>query len=260
MRILACYSIKGGVGKTTTAINVAYLASLLGWRTLLWDLDPQGAATFCLRADQRLKGGARRLTRTPHNVARQVCGTEYPNLDVLPADFSLRHLDTLLKRVDRPKRWLRSAVKSLMSDYDLVVLDCAPSISLASENVFRACDMLLVPVIPSPLSLRTLAQLRRHLRRKGPSELELLAFFSMADGRKGLHKKTLALALGGERILARTVIPYASPVEAMTERRAPLEVFARHHPAAAAYRRLWTEIDDRLFAALDEGRRKVNSP
>lgn len=242
MQVVACYSIKGGVGKTTTAVNLAWSAASEGYRTLLWDLDPQGAASYCLRVRADLSGGARRLLGSEGALEPFLRGSDYPNLDLLPADFSLRRLDSLLDRGKHPKRQLRSLIRSLAHRYDLVVMDCAPSISLASENVFRAADVLLVPVIPAPLSLRTLEQLRAHLKRKGPDRLKLRAFFSMADARKALHKRTVAEYLGQQPELLRTVIPYASPIELMSLRQSPLGAFASRHPATAAYLRLWHEV------------------
>ena len=246
MSVLASYSIKGGVGKTTTAVNLAWVAAHRGRRVLLWDLDPQGAASYCLRLAARVKGGARAVLRRPQRLAARIKGSDYEGLDLLPADFSYRRMDTLLDGMDAPRKRLRRALGPVADDYDLVVLDCAPSISLTSENVFRAADLLLVPLLPSPLSLRTLGQLERHLARKGPRDVRVACFFSMADGRKRLHKETVAAELGRRRGLLRTVIPYASDVELMSVRRAPLPSYAPRNPAAVAYQRLWDEVAARL--------------
>jgi chromosome partitioning protein len=91
MKVIATYSIKGGVGKTTTAVNLAAEAAATGVRTLLWDLDPQGAATFLLRVKPRVKGGAERLAGTKGELDPHVRGTDQPGLHLVPADFSLRH-------------------------------------------------------------------------------------------------------------------------------------------------------------------------
>jgi cellulose biosynthesis protein BcsQ len=245
--VLASYSIKGGVGKTTTAVNLAWVAAHWGRRVLLWDLDPQGAASYCLRLAARVKGGAKAVIRRPDALEARIKGSDFEGLDLLPADFSYRRMDTLLDGMASPRKRLRRVLGPVADEYDLVVLDCAPSISLTSENVFRAADLLLVPLLPSPLSLRTLAQLERHLERKGPRNLEVASFFSMADGRKRLHKETVAGQLGRRRGLLRTVIPYASDVELMSVRRAPLPSYSPRNPAAQAYQRLWEEVASLLW-------------
>ena len=246
MKVVASYSIKGGVGKTTTAVNLAWVAADAGNRVLLWDLDPQGAASYCLRVAAKVKGGARAVLRGPQALIK---ASDHHGLDLLPADFSYRHMDSVLDAARKPRKRLRRTLGDVVDDYDLIVLDCAPSISLTSESIFRATDLLLVPLIPSPLSLRTLGQLERHLAREGPRGLDLACFFSMADSRKRLHKETLAGALGRRRNLLRTVVPYASDVELMSLRRAPLPSYAPRNPAAAAYHRLWEEVRERLAAS-----------
>jgi len=243
LEIIAVYNIKGGVGKTTTAVNLAYLSAATGWPTLLWDLDPQGAASYCLRVAAKVKGGVRTLLKGRLGVTSCIKASDFLGLDLLPADFSYRRMDTVLDDMVKPRKVLRRLLGGVVDDYDLIVLDCAPSISLTSENVFRAADLLLVPLLPSPLSMRTLAQLERHLARKGPRPLQLACFFSMADGRKRLHKDTIAANLGRRSNLLRTVIPYASDIESMSVRRAPLPSYAPRNPAAGAYDRLWLELE-----------------
>ena len=247
MSVLAVYSIKGGVGKTTTALNLAWVAASQGQRVLLWDLDPQGAASYCLRVEAKVRGGAKRVLNNKHGLAEHIKASDYDELDLLPSDFSYRHMDAMLDDMKQPRKRLRQVLDSVLEDYDLVVLDCAPSISMVSENVFRAVDLLLVPLIPTPLSMRTLDQLEEHLMAERShsgrlKKLKLAAFFSMADGRRRLHKDTIAASLGQRSSILRTVIPYASDVELMTARRAPLPSYAPRNHASLAYHRLWAEV------------------
>ena len=167
MKILAVYNIKGGVGKTATAVNLAHQAISSGRRTLIWDLDPQAAATFYFRIKPKVKGGGKALVRGRLELDAAVKGTDFEGLDLLPADFSYRKFDRLLGEAPKPGRQLLRLMRPLAEDYDLLVLDCPPNISLVSENVFRAADALLVPVIPTTLSARTLTQLRDFLDRQG---------------------------------------------------------------------------------------------
>ena len=159
MKVYATYNIKGGVGKTTTAVNLAYLAAASGRRALLWDLDPQGAATYLFRVKPRVKGGGRGLVSGKRLVDDAVKATDFDNLDLLPADFSYRNMDLELDDAKKRTRRLDQLLSGVADDYDVAFLDCPPSVSLVSENVLRAADVLLVPLIPATLSLRTCAQL-----------------------------------------------------------------------------------------------------
>src|SRR5690606_24676601 len=150
-RVLATYNIKGGVGKTSAAVNLAALAAREGDPTLLWDLDPQGASTFLFRIRPKVKGGGAKLVRGKSDVDALLRGTDVEGLDLLPADFSYRHMDLALDESAKPTRRLRKVLAPLAEHYDLAVLDCPPSISLVSESVFDAADALLVPLIPSTL-------------------------------------------------------------------------------------------------------------
>src|SRR4030095_4547021 len=99
---LATYNIKGGVGKTTAAVNLAYLAAGDGRRTLLWDLDPQGAASYLLRIGPRVKGGGKALIRGKTSLDQAVKPTEFDRLDLVPADFTYRNLDLVLDAAKKP--------------------------------------------------------------------------------------------------------------------------------------------------------------
>ena len=122
MTVLATYNPKGGVGKTATATNLAWMSARAGLRTLLWDLDAQGAATFYFRIQPRLKGGAKKLVKGDLDVDGAIRGTDFDNLDLLPAD-RCRKLDALLDASEQPKERLRAIVDQIRDDYDLVILD-----------------------------------------------------------------------------------------------------------------------------------------
>ncbi len=247
MKIFATYNIKGGVGKTAAAVNLSVLSARQGYRTLVWDLDPQGAATFYFRIKPKIKGGSKALLKGKRELDDLIKGTDYENLDLLPADFSYRNMDLVLEDSKKPTRRIQKLLKPLSEEYDHIFLDCPPSISLVSENVFEAADALLVPIIPTTLSLRTLLQLSDFLAQNAPRQVELLPFFSMVDKRKKLHRDVVDSLPKERRELLASAIPNASDVERMGIQREAVASFARMSAAAQAYEALWDEIKERMF-------------
>ena len=249
MKVLATYNIKGGVGKTSTAVNLAFLAAREGRRTLLWDLDPQAAATFLFRVRPRVKGGGHALVTRKRPIEAALKATDFDNLDLLPADFSYRNMDLELDDTKKRTRRLGQLLDTVAGEYDVVFLDCPPSISLVSENVLNASDTLLVPLIPATLSVRTFDQLTRFVADSGAGSdgrpPEVVAFFSMADRRKRLHRDVIEAISANPRDRARvadTVVPALSIIEQMAEHRAPVPAFAPTSRAARCYEQLWAEV------------------
>ena len=241
MRVIALYNIKGGVGKTATAVNLAYLSAHTGYRTLLWDMDPQGAASFYFHVKPKIKGGAQRLVTTDHPLATHLKGTDYPLLDLLPADFSFRHLDLLLNEQKKPKKQLIKLIEPLKEEYDYIFIDCAPSISLTSESVFEAADILLIPTIPTTLSLRTLKQVYRYFKEEGLELNKLRPFFSMVDRRRQMHRLIVDRPPKKPWPFLKNSIPYISEIERMGIERKPASTRLGSQ-AGIAYRQLWEEL------------------
>jgi cellulose biosynthesis protein BcsQ len=247
MKTIACYNIKGGVGKTATAVNLAFLASREGARTLVLDLDPQGAASFYFRIKPKIKGGVKKLIDGKRDISELIKATDYANLDLVPTDFSFRNMDLLLEEEKNPTLRLRKLLKNMDGEYDYAFLDCPPSISLVSENVFQAADALLVPTIPSTLSMRTLDQLLKFCRENKLRNLKVLPFFSMVDSRKLMHRSIVENSDNKLAGMLQSVIPYASEVEKMGLQRAALASFASKSRPALAYEYLWEEIKEHLI-------------
>jgi chromosome partitioning protein len=248
MKIVAVTNIKGGVGKTTTAVNLAYLSAAGGRATVLWDLDPQGAATYTLRCEPNERASVRKLLSRKRELPELIVHTTYERLDVLPADFSYRNFDVHLSERKKPTERLLRMSRSLAELYGTLFLDCPPGISLLSENVLRAADVVVVPLLPTPLSVRMLAQLQEFVIREGWTDLKLLPFFSMVDRRKSLHHEVIASTRREFPGLLATEVPYSSEIERMTERRAPLPAFSPRSAAGQTYSSLWTEVQGQLGA------------
>jgi chromosome partitioning protein len=246
MKIIAVTNIKGGVGKTTTAVNLSYLCAASGRPTLLWDLDPQGAATYTLRGEPFERASPKKLLSGKRQLPELILSTGYPGLDLLPADFSYRNFDVHLSARKRPTERLLKMSRPLREVYSALILDCAPGISLLSENVLRAADALIVPLLPTPLSVRMLVQLRDFIVDKGWSDLLLLPFFSMVDRRKSLHHEVMANTREQFPTMLATEVPYMSEIERMSLRRAPIPAFAPRSAAAQIYSALWAEVTARM--------------
>lgn len=246
MKIVAVTNIKGGVGKTTTAVNLAFLCAAEGRATLLWDLDPQGAATYLLRCEPNEHASAKKLVAGKRELPELLVPSGYDKLDVLPADFSYRNFDVHLSERKRPTERLLKMTRSLRDAYASLFLDCPPGISLLSENVLRAADAVVVPLLPTPLSVRMLAQLRDFVVANGWVDLALLPFFSMVDSRKLLHHDVIASTRQQFPELLTTEVPYSSEIERMSQRRAPLPSYSPRSAVGQIYSALWTEIEARM--------------
>jgi len=246
VKIIAVTNIKGGVGKTTSAVNLAYLCAAGGHATLLWDLDSQGGSTYALHGEAHEHGTAKRLLAGKVELPELILATGYPHLDLLPADFSYRNFAVHLARRRHPTARLLRMSRALREIYDVLFLDCPSGISLLSENVLRAADALVVPLVPAPLSLRMLVQLRDFIAHEGWNDLLLLPFFSMVDRRRSLHQELIATARTQFPTLLATEVPDWSEIERMSVRRAPVPACAPRSDAALVYHALWAEIAARI--------------
>jgi cellulose biosynthesis protein BcsQ len=245
--VLALYSNKGGVGKTAAAVNLAYLAAQTGAQILICDLDPQSSTTYYFRVKPKLKPKARGFVKAGQPIDRSIKGTDYEKLDLLPADFSHRNLDLSFAESKKSKTRLKRVIGPLKQEYEYIILDCPPTINIVAENVFNTADFILVPLIPTTLSVRTHRQLLSFLQKNGYEASSVYGFISMLDRRKKLHRQ-LALDVQQEfdRVL-RSPIPYLSAVEQMGLHREPLPAFAPNSAAAKAYQALWAEIQQEVL-------------
>ncbi len=241
-KVMAVYHLKGGVGKTAAAVNLAYLSAESGLRTLVCDLDPQSSATYYFRVKPRLKKARQVFLKGRAKIAGNIKGTDYDRLDLLPADWSHRHLATALDHVKHSTKRLQQIFEPFRGEYDLIVLDSPATAALLAESIFVAADLVLVPVVPSTLAARAYSNLCSFIRRQGYDEDKIRPFFSMVEARKKMHRTTMAAMREKFPKWLGAAIPYAADVESMGVARAPLPAFQPAGTATTRYRELWQEL------------------
>ena len=243
MKIIACYSNKGGVGKTAASVNLAYAMAARGHHTLLCDLDPQGASGFYFRVKPSKKLIGKDFFKQSDKFADAIRGTDYEHLDILPANMSFKDFDVFLSQMRNGHARLEKALSAVEEDYDVIILDCPPTISTLSENVFQTADAVLVPVIPTTLSQRTFEQLVTFFKQNKLPVKKLHAFFSMVQSVKTLHTETIeSMRSTFKPYMMQSFIPFASDVERMGVHQAPLMATAPGSVAGQAYAALAKEI------------------
>ena len=242
---VALTALKGGVGKTSTTVNLAALSALAGHRTLVWDIDPQAGATACFGVRPKLRGGAQRLLGTDRDLTGSIRPSGIAGLDVLPGDVTLREADVIVGGARKPRRSLRRVLNAVGRDYDVVLVDCPPGVGPMTEVLVRSVDLMLVPVVPAPLDLRALDRFRDVIVELGAPEELLAPFLSMVDRRKPLHRRLVDDVRTNRRFLA-AAIPVSSAVERMPLEQVPTVTAAPRSLASIALRDLWAEVSERL--------------
>lgn len=246
MITIALYNMKGGVGKTAGCVNLAYLAAEQGSKVIVWDLDPQGSATFYFRQTPKLKGGIKKMLQAELDLTANIHDTGHENLHLIPADFSNRDLDVLLDTLKQSKKKFKSLVSQLEGLYDYLFIDCPPGIGTLSEAIFAASDYVVLPTIPTTLSLRTYEMVKNFFEENGLDASRIRCYFSMVDIRKNLHNETLSQFYRNRQFL-KSYIPYLSTVEKMGGQLAPVAFFAPSSYAAQCFRDVWKELKKSIF-------------
>jgi len=164
---------------------------------------------------------------------------------LIPADLSLRNMDIHLDEHKASRKKLAESLQELAANYDVLVIDAPPGISLLSENLFHAADFILMPMIPTILSIRSYDMIMEFFEQNHLDKNKVWGFFSMFDARKNMHNDIVDEYTKKKKIL-KTTIPYSSDVERMGLYEAPLVSYSTYSKAALAYHELWTELKKKI--------------
>lgn len=249
-RVIAVTNQKGGVGKTTTSINVAYFLSKMGKRTLIIDFDPQGNATSGLGIDkQELGATMTEVIMRQIRLAKVVLPTEYKDLYLAPSTSHLANTEVELAQADGRFVRLREVLNGVI-DYDYIIIDSPPSLSLLTVNGLVAADYVLLPVQAEFYALEGLGQLLESMKliRKGlnPS-LKLLGVLpTMMDSRTTLSSQVYdEIKKYFPDKIFKTTIPRNIRLAEAPSHGAPVGVYDRFSKGSRAYKALAKEIVER---------------
>jgi cellulose biosynthesis protein BcsQ len=242
MKTYALYHLKGGVGKTTTCVHLAHLAAAENYKTLVWDLDTQGSATYILNHDAGIEGGIKQLLKLESSWKEIIKTTAIPNLYLLPSDPKNRNLDVILNDLKHSKKRFDWVLDELKAHFDYVFLDCPPNLNVVAENVFQAVDFVLIPMIPTALSKHSFEQVRYFFEQEEYDSRKLIPFFTLVDNRKNIHLDSIkAFQTSGQRMI-HTTIPYSSLLEKISNERTTIFQLSPKSKPAACYRNVWQEL------------------
>jgi chromosome partitioning protein len=237
----AIYHQKGGVGKTAASVNLAYLAASNGYKTLLWDTDSQAASSFYFEQQAHTKQQSKKLFLQDISLLDVAEETAFENLWLVAADKSASEADVLAYEIKNFKRKLGQTLKLAAKEFDLVIIDCAPGLSYLHDAVFDAADAIILPTIPTTLSIHALEQVQAHFAAKGLPAEKMKCFFSMVDHRKNLHHETMQQYYK-QKLFCKSYIPYLSDIEKMGIQRQPVTAYAPNSYASQCYTDVWKEL------------------
>jgi chromosome partitioning protein len=195
-RTIAIVNQKGGVGKTTSAVNLAACVGANGYRVLLCDIDPQGNATSGLGVNKRdVQKSTYDMIIGAVPAEEVLLHTAFRNLDLLPANINLAGAELELSMLDNREARIRRALAPLKQNYDFIFLDCPPSLGLITLNALCAVDTVLVPIQCEYYALEGLSQLMgtiRQIKRRYNGLIELEGvLLTMYDGRLNLTQQVV---------------------------------------------------------------------
>jgi chromosome partitioning protein len=251
-RVIAIANQKGGVGKTTTAVNLGAALAEQGQRTLVIDLDPQGNATTGLGIDPRsLDGSVYDVLMREHPVEDAIEATSVRNLFLVPASLDLAGAEIELVPLMSRELQLKHRIEEIDADYDYVLIDCPPSLGLLTINALAAASEVLIPIQCEYYALEGLGQLLRNVslvqKNLNPTLVVSTIVLVMFDARTKLADQVAGEVREhfGEKV-CRTVIPRTVRLSEAPSFGQPINIYDPVSRGAIAYRELAKEIIDRV--------------
>jgi len=247
-KIIAIANQKGGVGKTTTAVNLSASMGEKGFRTLLVDIDPQGNSSSGLGVDRRqLKSTVYEMLIGNAKAEDVIVHTEFSNLDLLPSSMDLAAAEIELVTLEHRESILKNALVSLRDRYDYMFIDCPPSLGLITTNALCVADTLLVPIQCEYYALEGLSQLMntvRRIKRQYNERLDIEGvLLTMYDGRLNLTQQVVdEVKKYFPRKVFATVIPRAVRLSEAPSFGKPILYFDKTSKGALSYKELSEEI------------------
>ena len=247
-KIIAFANQKGGVGKTTSAVNIASSLAAKKYSVLLVDCDPQGNATSGLGIRKKSSSGSvYDVIIGRSKTADLVCSTTVKNLSVLPSSMDLVGAEIeLIDMADREAR-LRAALEQVRDSYDFIIIDCPPSLGLLTLNCLTAADGVVIPLLCEVYSLEGISQLTqtiRHVKSRVNPSLELIGVLvNMYDGRLTLTVQVMEeiKRYFGAKLFARPV-PRNVKLSEAPSYGVPIDIYDKYSKGARAYEEVTEEL------------------
>jgi chromosome partitioning protein len=246
MKTIAIYNIKGGVGKTTTTINLACLLAKINLSVLVWDLDAQGGTSYFFSKEHFNANKTVKLFNGYISIYDVIQPADSYHIDIIPndpsfSDFSIGNASPLARLDFLNSELVKNVLKKVSDDYDVVIIDCPPGRFAIHDNVFNCTDLLLIPNIPAPLSMYCNDMLTEALKKITRAKAKTFSFYNMVQPQKKLHRFYMAQTKHTIEHL-QYYIPFYSEIEIIVHEKVSLFHQLKDSKSIVHYENLWDEI------------------